>query len=211
MRLSLSKKFLFIHIPKTAGGSVSRLLLPDSVKPSRTVYRRLLSHLPIAENPLQASFPVHSTAQWARLKLGDELFAQLYKFAFVRNPFDLMVSRYEYIRQTPQHHKSRSVAELSFPQFVRAECTRPFRRIEDQCHFILSRDGRLLVDDIYRFESFDAELRRLCTRLGVEPPEALPHRHKTERRHYREYYSAEDRRIVARAFARDIERFGYAF
>jgi hypothetical protein len=211
MLLSLSKSFLFIHIPKTAGGSIDCALQPWAIQSPRTHYRRLLSHLPIRENPQKASLRTHATADWVRLKLGNELFDRLYKFAFVRNPFDWIVSRYEYIRQTPEHHRNRTVAKLDFSDFVGFEQARCLKRRMDQSHFLLSRSGELLVDDVFRFESLEADTQSVFERLNLQPPQALPHRHRTQRRPYQEYYSNADRIRVAELYARDLERFGYEF
>lgn len=211
MLLSLSKNFLFVHNSKTGGGSVKLILRPHAIRPEKTQYRRLLSHIPIGENPWKATLRPHATANWARIKLGDKLFSRLYKFAFVRNPFDSMVSRYEYIRQTAKHHRYRTVSDLSFSKFVDWQCNGILKRKMDQCRFVLSFSGELLVDDIYKFESIDDEVPRLCKKLGLEPPEILPHHHRTERRPFQDYYTRQDREAVARAFARDLEYFKYSF
>lgn len=211
MQLSFSKNFLFVHISKTAGASVATMLKPYTSRPAKTQYRRLLSHLPVREDPHKARLPMHCTAALAKRKLGDEFFSGLYKFAFVRNPYDWMVSRYEFIRQSDHHHRHHRVRDLDFPKFVQWQCNGLLGRRRDQCHFLLSRSGELLVDDIFRFETLEQDIAILCEKLGIDGPEDMPHRHRTVRKPYQEYYTKAERDAVARAFVRDIERFGYSF
>ncbi|MCI5075287.1 sulfotransferase family 2 domain-containing protein [Oricola sp.] len=211
MILSLTHRFLFIHVPKTAGTSVRVLLSPYSIRPDKSQYRRFLSHLPVREDPTKADLRQHATAGFARVKLGDELFSDLYKFTFVRNPFDRMVSAYEFTRSHTGHHRHDATARMSFSEFLAARRTRLSGRRKDQCDFIFDRSGNLLMDDVYRFESLSDEIATLCQKLGVEKPETLPHRKRIDRRAYREYYTAKDREIASRMFARDLERFDYSF
>jgi Sulfotransferase family len=78
MLISTEKKFLFFHIQKTAGSSVARLLksqAPDT--------RPFLGQ--------------HDHALWAKKYLAAE-WDDYYKFAFVRNPWDRLVSWYQMIR-----------------------------------------------------------------------------------------------------------------
>jgi chondroitin 4-sulfotransferase 11 len=79
MLISTEKKFLFFHIQKTAGSSIARLLksqAPDT--------RPFLGQ--------------HDHALWAKKHLASE-WDDYYKFAFVRNPWDRLVSWYQMIRQ----------------------------------------------------------------------------------------------------------------
>ena len=72
---------------------------------------------------------------------------------------------------------------------------------------ISSASGEVLVDDIYRFESFEEDFARLCRRVGVNV--ALPHKKPSTHRHFSEYYDAATADIVGEAFQRDVELFGY--
>jgi len=60
MNISLSKNFLFIHIPKTAGSSISKLLKPYSISSNRQLTRRFTSYLPFEENIQNAYFRQHT-------------------------------------------------------------------------------------------------------------------------------------------------------
>ncbi len=74
-----------------------------------------------------------------------------------------------------------------------------------------SRGDTLLVDRILRFEDLAADFAALAEPLGF--PGRLPHRNASRSRtaDYREWYSPQARDEIARRFARDCERFGYAF
>ena len=72
MLLSIEKRFIFVHIPKTAGQSITQALGPYAVRPQKTQWRRLLSHLPVPENPERAWLRTHDTARWIRRKLPAE-------------------------------------------------------------------------------------------------------------------------------------------
>lgn len=67
------------------------------------------------------------------------------------------------------------------------------------------------VDEVLRYESLQADLDRVLGMLGVDAVE-IPRRNRTgSKRDYREYYDDRTRRLVGEVYARDLERFGYAF
>ncbi|MFP4011558.1 MAG: sulfotransferase family 2 domain-containing protein [Spirochaetaceae bacterium] len=148
--------------------------------------------------------------------------------AFVRNPWDRLVSCYanklnrRHLFQGPERRgtlKSLQAAglysaEMSFADFVRAvgiipdsEANRHFR---SQYTFLTDRRGSLMPQRIYRFEKLDEDLSALISDFGL-PRMELPHKKSTSRRDYREYYTPELRDMVAQRYADDIELFDYEF
>jgi hypothetical protein len=66
------------------------------------------------------------------------------------------------------------------------------------------------VDYIMRFENLADDFRAVCTAIGISPP-TLPQYNRSSRDHYSKYYDDELRELVGARFAREIERFNYAF
>jgi hypothetical protein len=143
----------------------------------------------------------------------------------VRDPWDLVVTEYarnreagaisrpqRLLRRIPGLGRDFSPADLE--RFVR-------RRYEPGLLFRLAGrrpmvplDWTAGVDHVIRFEHMQADLDDLLRRLGVERRLTIPHRNPTASRRDRDprvLYTTAARLIVARAYAREIERFGYTF
>ncbi|PTE06921.1 sulfotransferase family 2 domain-containing protein [Mesorhizobium helmanticense] len=211
MLLSLEKNFIFIHIPKTAGSSITHALRPWCLKPKRTQWRRLLSHLPVRETPEKAALRQHDKAGWVRRKLPDPLYDGAYKFAVVRNPFDLAVSNYHHLRRSTTRHRRRQAQNWDFKTFLRyLERKNRLSRV-DQTSWISDRRGNLIVDEILRFETLTDEFNVVVERLGLPGEIKLPRVNANPPFDYRAHYDDEARSIVQRLYSRDFDRFGYAF
>ena len=202
MILSKSKKILFIHIQKTGGCSVRSLL------------RRQCGGF-------KHYLDLHGHALHALEDLGQEAFDACYKFAFVRNPWDRMVSWYKMLkfRRDKRCDVKNKAFEKgdSFEAFIRHvpgitnRPSGPRSCAFDQMTYIGDADGRLLVNDVYRFEDFEAECRRLAARIGFEIQD-IPHKNRAKKhRHYSTYYTDELAEVAAKRLARDISAFGYKF
>jgi hypothetical protein len=164
---------------------------------------------------LGIKFPRHAPASAARDMLPREFYDQLFKFAFVRNPWDLQVSSWHHLRR----ERPQLVAGCAdFAAFVRHKLDpqRPWQfhldtSITPQVDYVTDRHGRLIVDFIGRYERLDRDFADICRRIGV-PLATLPHRRQAvDRADYRRYYDDDTAERVARHFADDIERFGYRF
>ena len=209
MLLSLEKNFIFIHIPKTAGSSITRALRPWCLKPKPTQWRRLLSHLPVREAPEKANFNQHDRAAWLRRKLPPQLYDGAYKFAVVRNPFALVVSNYQHLQRKTSRRRRRQAQRWDFKAFLRyLERKNRLARV-DQTSWISDGDGKLIIDEVLRFETLAEQFTVLAERLGL--PGELPRSNVGAPVDYRAVYDDEAKAIVRRLYVRDFERFGYEF
>ena len=130
-----------------------------------------------------------------------------FKFAFVRNPWDRVVSWYNfsmYLSNLNNVEKERNTTGKDFLSFIQE-----FKNIwgnEQQNQYIFTK----CCDFIGRFENLQKDFNKICDKIGILK-QKLPHKNKTKHKHYTEYYDDETKSIVAEKFAKDIEYFGYKF
>ncbi len=211
MLLSLEKNFIFIHIPKTAGTSITRALRPWCLEPKPTQWRRLLSRLPIPEAPDKANFNQHDKADWLRRKMPGQLYDSAYKFAVVRNPFDLAASNYQHLRRKTSRRRHRQAQSWDFKAFLGYLERKNRRARVDQTSWISDRDGNLIIDEVLRFETLADQFNLLVERLGLPGEVVLPRSNANPPYDYRSVYDDEAKAIVRRLYIRDFQRFGYEF
>jgi hypothetical protein len=211
MLISYSHHFLFIHVPKTGGLSVAEALRSYAHSSDGYWMNRLLERIGIHVNHYapyrHKRFRTHTAAVEFQRELPAAVFRDLFKFAFVRNPWDLMVSYYHYLVTNPHHHAHQRTKRLGgFDRWLEFELRRDKRL---QSRLLSDRQGRLLVDFVGRYETLAEDFAHVCRQVGVSA--SLPHINRTAHRDYRMYYSDAEIELVAQAFQADIETFGYAF
>jgi len=156
----------------------------------------------------------HLPAAALRLLVGPERWNDLFTFAFVRNPWDLVVSTYEFARRDVEIDRLRGAdpdrVELldRSPTFERFVEFYPALR-SDMSAMLCDRTGALLVTFVGRYEALEEGFATICEHVGISA--ALEVTNASQRRHYRSYYDDRTRALVEHHFARDIDRFGYAF
>lgn len=217
MLLSLKYNFLFVHIAKTGGTSVRDSLRPLRLRDPWYPVQFLCSRLSaLSGHRLGIKFPRHAKIIAAKEMLPAETFDKLFKFVFVRNPWDLQVSSFHHIRRE-RPHLMRHIE--TFDQFMRwkLDPQRPYQfhvdtSIELQSDYVIDLRGNVLVDFIGRYERLAEDFNEACRRIGIPAPQLLHKRQATDRRKdYRSYYTDELAERVAQHFAADIRIFGYRF
>lgn len=210
MLLSRQPPFLFVHIEKAAGTSIQDALRPFATWVKDYHWRRRLCWLgPVNRLGLYRflAFPEHTTAEMVRRCLPQDFYNNLFKFAFVRNPWDRLVSRHAHLLRSTDRRRHQLVSRMkNFEDFIAWEIQRGSAY---QFKYVLGRDGQNLVDFIGRYERLSDDFAEVCARLGVKAE--LPHANISEHRDYRSYYTPATRDFVAQHFRRDIELFGYTF
>jgi len=187
---------VFVHVQKTGGSSIEAVLRQND---------------PQIGSPLNAGRR-HQGALELKSLLPAQRWDSYFKFAFVRNPWDRLVSWYFMcVQATAPNAFARYVMENvpTFEDFVVRPTGILERTTRNQLDYLVDADGRMLVDRVGRYEALDADFSDVMRRLGISG--ALPRANPSAHESYRHYYGDDLRAIVARRFARDIEAFGYTF
>lgn len=211
MILSHSSGFLFVHIEKAAGSSIQQALLPFANVPPNSRLRRRLAWF----GPLNrvgglyraVQFGEHATADEVKRCLPERAYNALFKFAFVRNPWDRLVSRYAHLLRSTERRRHKFISGLEkFEDFLQWEIQ---RESAQQHPYVTDAQGNQIVDFVGHYETLREDFAKVCAKLKIQVE--LPHANVSEHRDYRSYYTPETREFVAKQFRRDIELFGYDF
>ncbi len=199
--ISFQKRFLFVHIPKTAGNSIQSILR-DYSEDELVALRGEQDGIERfgLRNP-KYEIKKHSTLAEYKAALGEVQFGDLYKFTCVRNPWDRMVSYYFTPTQSPEAWDRKKFRRI----ISKAVSVADYLRLDQG-----KEDPFSNVDHIMRFEYLADDFRTVCGTLGISRT-TLPRYNRSSREHYSKYYDDELRELVCARFAAEIERFGYIF
>jgi hypothetical protein len=216
MLLSLRYKFLFVHIAKTGGTSVRAALRYYKWTDPYRIPLFLCSRLSaLTRHRLGCKIPRHAKAIAAYEMLPRGLFDELFKFAFVRNPWDLQVSSYHHIRRERPHLLA---GVDDFETFLRWKLD-PHRKyhyiidtsIELQSDYVVDLHGNVILDYVGRYEHLQDDFTEACHRIGIRPRKLPRKRQAKDRAPYQAYYTDDTAQLVATYFKRDIDMFAYSF
>lgn len=182
--------YVYIHINKTAGSSIEKALgLPSE----------------------------HITAREKIRQLGLSEWSRRFTFSFVRNPWDKVVSHYNFRTMTNQtglgenpipfgNWVKRAYGEQDPKYYDKPQMFQP------QLDWITDSEGHIAVNFVGRFECLAADFETVSARLGVR--QTLPHHKKSNKRgsnDYRSFYDDVTAQIIGDWFAADIKEFGYTY
>ena len=214
MLISYRHRFIFIHVYKVAGSSVFNALRTYAEEPGQPLAARVLRPFGIKlRRPLdwayrEKDFADHVRARDVRERLTPAVYRRFYSFAFVRNPWDWLVSLYHYMLDSethPQHEFARKTF-ASFDEYVEWKVAND---VKLQKTFVTDEQGRTIVDCVGRIENLRDDFGAICRRIGIRAD--LPHVNRSRHADYRGYYSDRTRSLVADAFGEDIELCRYEF
>lgn len=186
---------IFVHIPKTAGVSVCRALFGNLAGSHRTIYEYSLI-------------------------FNKKLFNTYYKFTFVRNPWDRLLSAYLFLKEGGLHNNDAlwAAKELqqfkTFDEFVKNWVNKT--NIGKGIHFVpqykfITIGGKIAVNDVYKMENINRDFQRICKKLNIHRDLPILNKTKSKTGDYKKYYNKETRNIVGKVYEKDVEIFKYEF
>lgn len=244
MIISHKYKFIYTKPRKVAGTSIQVALAqhcgPDDIITPETEHNSAIDETQYTSTARNDDgYFNHMSARRVRQKVGKETWDDYYTFTIVRNPWDMLVSRYFWMMKgaTPRKSPTEVLAEiakqplmpdlytkLAFSVYreMRGLNLTPDDTFEDflgkmhgnylNTKYYFDTKGNPLNDFVIRFEELDRDYETVCGEIGI-PYEPLP-RLKTKtrkKRDYRDFYTPELRELVAKKLEREIEYFGYEF
>lgn len=172
MIISDKKKFIYIHIFKTAGTSVSYALMPYANTRfviaygnwiTRKIFAQIEKYVMKDGGKYFIGFHKHATAFEVMSKLGTK-YENYYKFAFVRNPYDRLVSAYYYYVQSPWIRNHCLVKDDDFYGFVEGYIsTVPKRQVD----YVLNKSGDNMVNFVGRYEGLEKDMLYISNLLNI--------------------------------------------
>ena len=151
----------------------------------------------------------HISAAKVKAMIDPWVWDNYYKFCFVRNSWDRVISEYWwYYRKKP----SLMTDGPSLSEFIVSNKPRDLMSRKGLKLYMI--DEAVVVDDIYRYEDLPEALDRIRDKLALPDrlvlPDAKAHIRK-DRRPYWEVLSRGDAERIARIFSKEIKLHGYTF
>ncbi|TRD22284.1 sulfotransferase family 2 domain-containing protein [Palleronia caenipelagi] len=214
MIISPQRGYVFVHIPKTGGTSLARALEERATKDDI-----LIGDTPKARRRRQRVKQLRARGRlWKHSKLRDldgllspDEIRAMQVVTIVRNPWDRMVSYFHWLQEQSFDHPAVRLAKtVPFDAFMRDPGTRASISADQVSDYLRLADGSEPPALILRCETLVEDLTKLEEVIGARLE--LPHVNRSDRpEEVAALYDDDLREIVAKAYAGDIARFGYAF
>jgi hypothetical protein len=201
--ISHKYKCIFVHIPRTAGTAIEKWICGDDWWYIEKETKHLLA----------------SQAK----KIYREYWDSYFKFSFVRNPWDRMVSclgAYEdFFKISYNNFLNFDGYKKEFGYPVTIENDYRFskrneillEKHQEHCVYLNILDEKL--DFIGRFESLQKDTEFIKDRLKIEKdfPFKVKEGASKRKNNYQDYYDKKAREDVENLFGKDLKKFGYKF
>jgi len=186
------KKAIFIHIPKTAGSYLAEVLQKNygfkNYYLQRPDHKQFCFHkdnsVKYHENKIHGTIVYYKTSKYLNRIMGmnEEKWNTYHKFCFVRNPFDRIVSGWNYCNKY----------NIDFDKFIDFDFnTNSFdywHTFMPQYRHIVNEKGQRFIDFIGYFENIEEDLKIVLEKLNLKVTHKPFIKNKSKHDNYLKYY-----------------------
>ena len=210
------KKALFIHIPKNGGSYISTILAenygfknyylkrPDHKEFCFGIDKSVDKH----ENKIHGTLVYYKTSPYLNriMNMNEEKWNSYFIFTFLRNPYDRIVSGWNYINKY----------NIPFDKFININYNSNsydyWHVFMSQSRHIIDNNGKLRVDYLGKFENMESDLKVILNKIGFKNILHKPFK-KNSKKHdnYKRYYNNEIIEKVNILMKEDLNNFDYNY
>ena len=188
------KKAIFIHIPKTGGSYVADILEKNYgfkkyylQRPDHISFCNGKDHsVKMHENKIHGTLMYYQTCPYINkiMKMTPEKWNSYYIFTFVRNPYDKIVSGWNYCNKYNIRFQNYINIDFNDNDYDYLHVFMP------QFRHIIGKDGKNRADFIGYYENLEQHLKIILLKIGFEKILHKPYL-KNNKKHanYKEYYT----------------------
>ena len=192
MIISYSRNFIYFRTRKTGSSTIKEVL------------SRFLGPEDLSLGKFTQAHATHVHASKVMGMVPEDFWKRAFKFTSERHPYEKAVSL-AYYNFNKREKNGRGVEGGFEPFLDRTVRQGGYRGFE-----FYAIDGKVVVDDFIRIESFCSDLKRIGARVGIATPEKLPRKRMSSRdKPAREILSDEHKRIVFETCREEFELLGY--
>jgi len=216
MIISHKYRYIFIKTNKTAGTSVEIALskhcgptdIVTPISPEDEEMRAAMHGVGPQNYEFMADgkaspFFNHIGADEIVRRIGEKIWDGYFKFCIERNPFDRVISHFYWTYKSGER-----------PTMSRYLDSDLILALKSKGIQLYTRDGKVAVDKVCRYEKLSEELEEVRLRLGIPEPLELPRaksQFRQDKRNYRDILTEGDKRRIAEIFTEELKLFGYEF
>jgi hypothetical protein len=193
-------KAIFIHIPKSAGTFIHEKVFKESSRMSKEILFGW-----------DRSQPLNHASYNKVCELTKNLYLDYYTFAFVRNPYDRLVSEFFYNINNYGRDFVKFCMNLNKMKTLNGHTK---IHLMSQYEFVsITQDENIVINphiNIFKFEKFEQDMKQIINYLGIN--EKIDFETKVNKKgheHFTHYYTDELIKKVNEFFSLDFTLFDY--
>jgi hypothetical protein len=157
----------------------------------------------------------HLSGMGIKNRVGEDMYNAYFKFSFVRNPWDKVISQYIYMMQCRPDlirmlhlHKEKNISLETY--IKRTYVAGRQAQWATQSSFLFEGDEPV-VDYIGTYETLKKDFDQISSFLDLPDVPLKWENASSKESDYKMYYNHKTARMVYNFYEEDIERFGYKF